>query len=119
MLEIYFTKNELSNGTLLSFSLKEYEDKEKLMEFLRNLANATYDNFREMTDIPNNPVKSDKYLHAIMQVSIVKYGQLLNHHSYKIDNLKLNCVYVSYCFRYIRIYLISIIPLPLHPILVW
>ncbi|GFG29760.1 hypothetical protein Cfor_03333 [Coptotermes formosanus] len=48
-------------------SVKEFEDKEKLKEFLRNLANATYDNFREMTDIPNNPIKSGEYLDAILQ----------------------------------------------------
>jgi hypothetical protein len=52
----------------------EYEDKETLKEFLRNLANATYDNFKEMTDIPNNPIKSDKYLDAVVQVSIATYG---------------------------------------------
>lgn len=72
MLQIYFTKKELSNGNI-SFSVQEYEDQEKLKEFLRNLANATYENFREMTDIPNNPIKSDDYLNAIVQVSIVTY----------------------------------------------
>jgi hypothetical protein len=74
VLEIHLTKKELSNGNFISFSVKEFEDKEKLKEFLRNLANATYDNFREMTDIPNNPIKSGEYLDAILQVSIVKYG---------------------------------------------
>lgn len=53
--------------------MQEYEDQEKLKEFLRNLANATYENFREMTDIPNNPIKSEDYLNAIVQVSIVTY----------------------------------------------
>jgi len=72
MVQIYFTKKELSNGNI-SFSVQEYEDQEKLKEFLRNLANATYENFREMTDIPNNPIKSDDYLNAIVQVSIVTY----------------------------------------------
>jgi hypothetical protein len=54
--------------------VQEYEDQEKLKKFLRNLANATYENFREMTDIPNNPIKSEEYLNAIIQVSIVTYG---------------------------------------------
>lgn len=45
-----------------------------LKGFLRNLVHATYENFREMTDIPNNPIKSVEYMHAILQVSIVKYG---------------------------------------------
>jgi hypothetical protein len=54
--------------------VQEYEDQEKLKEFLRNLANATYENFSEMTDIPNNPIKSDEYVNAIVQVSIVTNG---------------------------------------------
>jgi len=74
ILQIYFTKKELSNSNIISFSVQEYEDQEKLKQFLRNLANATYENFREMTDIPNNPIKSDEYLNAIVQVSIVTYG---------------------------------------------
>jgi len=75
--------------------VQEYEDQEKLKEFLRNLANATYENFREMTDIPNNPIKSDDYLNAIVQVSIVTYLQLLNHDLYKIDSLKLMYVFFN------------------------
>jgi hypothetical protein len=74
LLQIYFTKKELSKSNIISFSVQEYEDQEKLKEFLRNLANATYENFIEMTDIPNNPIKSDEYLNAIVQVSIVTYG---------------------------------------------
>lgn len=73
ILQISFTKKELSNSNI-SFSVQEYKDQEKLKEFLRNLANATYGNFREMTDIPNNPIKSDEYLKAIVQVSIFTYG---------------------------------------------
>jgi len=74
MLQIYFTKTELSISNIISFSVQGYEDQEKLKEFLRNLANATYENFREMTDIPNNPIKSDEYMNAIVQVSIVTNG---------------------------------------------
>lgn len=95
LLQIYFTKKELSNSNIISFSVQEYEDQEKLKEFLRNLANATYENFREMTDIPNNPIKSDDYLNAIVQVSIVTYLQLLNHDLYKIDSLKLMYVFFN------------------------
>ena len=75
ILQIYVLhKKELSDSNIISFSVPEYKDQEKLKEFLRNLANATYENFREMTDIPNNPIKSDEYLNAIFQVSIVTYG---------------------------------------------
>lgn len=66
-----------SNFFLIHFSLKQVEDKEKVKTFLRRLANATYENFKDMIDIPNNPIRSDEYLNATLQVSIISYPQLL------------------------------------------
>ena len=66
-------KKEVSNSNIVYFRVQEFEDKEMLKEFLRKLANATYENFRNMTDIPNNPIKNDKYLDAVVEVSIVTY----------------------------------------------
>jgi len=48
------------------------DNKEEMKDFLRRLANATYENFKYMTDIPNNPIKSDEYMNAILEVSIFR-----------------------------------------------
>jgi hypothetical protein len=66
------TKKGTSNCFLIRFSLKQVEDKEKLKDFLRMLASATYENFKDMIDIPNNPIKSEEYLNAILEVSVIK-----------------------------------------------
>ncbi|XP_069685974.1 pickpocket protein 28-like [Periplaneta americana] len=60
--------DEILLDRYITENLKNVKDKEGVKEFIRSLANATYDNFKYIKDIPNNPIKSEDYLKVLLEV---------------------------------------------------
>ncbi|XP_021942802.1 pickpocket protein 28-like isoform X2 [Zootermopsis nevadensis] len=84
-------------------SLKDVEDKEKVKNFLRMLASATYENFKDMTDIPKNPIKSDEYLKAILEIRKDLHYQYFTSDASRDPNSVANVVSVTelgVCYTY-------------------
>ena len=77
-MNLYIFINHNPFGLFDFCSLNDVQDKEAVKEFLRKLANVSYHNLGEISDIPNNPIKSDDYMNILLKVSTTESWAIHN-----------------------------------------